>query len=137
MDTLRALPGAVVEVLGWDEAFVGVETDDPEAVARRPGGRARGDPLHCSVGIGDTKVRAKIATDFGKPRGTFRLTRENWFEVMGDRPTGDLWGVGARISPASPRSASPRCTTWPRPPTTCWPPSSARRSGPPRRSAGA
>src|SRR6187397_3576809 len=34
MDTLRAVPGAVVEVLGWDEAFVGIETDDPEAVAR-------------------------------------------------------------------------------------------------------
>ena len=31
MDTLRAIPGAVVEVLGWDEAFVGIETDDPEA----------------------------------------------------------------------------------------------------------
>src|SRR3954471_1451608 len=25
MDTLRAIPGAVVEVLGWDEAFVGIE----------------------------------------------------------------------------------------------------------------
>ncbi|HEU4336267.1 MAG TPA: DNA polymerase IV, partial [Nocardioides sp.] len=31
METLRATPGAVVEVLGWDEAFVGVETDDPVA----------------------------------------------------------------------------------------------------------
>ena len=54
--------------------------------------------LHCSVGIGDTKIRAKIATDFGKPQGVFRLTRENWFEVMGDRPTSALWGVGTRIS---------------------------------------
>ena len=53
--------------------------------------------LHCSVGIGDTKVRAKIATEFGKPRGMFRLTRENWFAVMGDRPTKDLWGIGNRI----------------------------------------
>ena len=33
MATLRAVPGAVVEVLGWDEAFVGVETDDPLATA--------------------------------------------------------------------------------------------------------
>ena len=99
MDTLRAVPGAVVEVLGWDEAFVGVEADDPEAVAQR----IRADvleatDLHCSVGIGDTKVRAKIATEFGKPRGTFRLTRDTWFEVMGERPTKDLWGVGPRIS---------------------------------------
>ena len=99
MDTLRAVPGAVVEVLGWDEAFVGVEADDPEAVARRiQADVLAATDLHCSVGIGDTKVRAKIATEFGKPRGTFRLTRDNWFEVMGERPTGDLWGVGSRIS---------------------------------------
>ena len=99
MDTLRAVPGAVVEVLGWDEAFVGIETDDPEAVARA----AMADvlaatELHCSVGIGDTKVRAKIATEFGKPRGTFRLTRDNWFAVMGEKPTKELWGIGSRIS---------------------------------------
>jgi nucleotidyltransferase/DNA polymerase involved in DNA repair len=54
--------------------------------------------LHCSIGIGDTKVRAKIATEFGKPRGVYRLTRDNWMEVMGDRPTTALWGVGNRIA---------------------------------------
>src|SRR5690606_9161642 len=54
--------------------------------------------LHCSVGIGDTLVRAKIATDFGKPQGTFTLTRDNWFEVMGDRPTTALWGIGSRTA---------------------------------------
>lgn len=98
MDTLRAVPGAVVEVLGWDEAFVGIETDDPEQVARAVQAEVLANTgLHCSVGIGDTKVRAKTATEFGKPRGRFRLTRDNWFEVMGDRPTRDLWGVGARV----------------------------------------
>ena len=99
MDTLRAVPGAVVEVLGWDEAFVGVESDDPEGVARTAQAEVlAATGLHCSVGIGDTKVRAKIATEFGKPRGTFRLTRDNWFVVMGDRSTKDLWGIGSRIS---------------------------------------
>lgn len=99
MDTLRAVPGAVVEVLGWDEAFVGIETDDPEAVARRMQADVlAATSLHCTVGVGDTKVRAKIATEFGKPRGTFRLTSQNWFEVMGPRPTRDLWGVGSRIA---------------------------------------
>jgi DNA polymerase-4 len=98
MDALRSL-GVVVEVLGWDEAFLGVETDNPEAFA----GLVRqtvleATELHCSVGIGDNKVRAKIATGFGKPRGVFRLTRDNWFEVMGDRPVIDLWGVGSRVS---------------------------------------
>ena len=98
MDTLRGL-GAVVEVLGWDEAFLGVETDDPEAFAERVRAAVLdATSLHCSVGIGDNKVRAKIATGFGKPRGVFRLTRETWFEVMGDRPTIDLWGVGSKVS---------------------------------------
>jgi DNA polymerase IV len=99
MGAVRAVPGVVVEALGWDEAFVGVTSDDPEAVARRVQADVlAASSLHCTVGIGDTKVRAKIATEFGKPRGTFRLTRENWFEVMGERPTGALWGVGSRIS---------------------------------------
>ena len=99
MATLRAHPGAVVEVLGWDEAFVGVTTDDPEAVARQLQQEVLGATgLHCSVGIGDTKVRAKIATEFGKPGGVFRLTRDNWLAVMGDRPTSALWGVGPRIA---------------------------------------
>jgi DNA polymerase-4 len=99
MDTLRAAPGAVVEVLGWDEAFVGIETDDPDQVARTLQANVlAATELHCSIGIGDTKVRAKNATDFGKPRGTFRLTRDNWIEVMGARPTKALWGIGPRIS---------------------------------------
>ena len=99
MATLRAQPGAVVQVLGWDEAFIGVVTDDPEAYARavqqavldRTG-------LHCSVGIGDTLVRAKVATGFGKPAGVFRLTAANWAEVMGHRPVIELWGVGSKVS---------------------------------------
>ena len=99
MQTLRDQPGAVVQVLGWDEAFVGIRTHDPEASAR---GIQRAvldrTQLHCSVGIGDTLVRAKNATDFGKPRGVFRLTAENWLEVMGHRETIALWGVGSKIS---------------------------------------
>lgn len=99
MATLRAQPGATVQVLGWDEAFVGVRTEDPEAYARaiQAAVLAR-TRLHCSIGIGDTLVRAKVATGFGKPRGVFRLTADNWLEGMGDRPTIDLWGVGGKIS---------------------------------------
>ena len=79
----------------------------PRGADRRPGGarprlrrrRCSGETrLHCSVGIGDNKVRAKIATEFGKPAGIFRLTAENWFEVMGHRPTRELWGVGSKVS---------------------------------------
>jgi DNA polymerase IV len=98
MRTLREFPGTVLEPLGWDEAFVGIVTDDPEAAARAlQAAVLRATRLHCSIGIGDTKVRAKTATGFGKPRGVYRLTRDNWLEVMGDRPTTALWGVGNRI----------------------------------------
>ncbi|GAB3270688.1 DNA polymerase IV [Microbacterium lacusdiani] len=98
MDTLRALPGVVLEVLGWDECFLGVTTADPESVAHDAQRVVlAATRLHCSVGIGDNKVRAKIATGFGKPRGMFRLTEENWFDVMGERPTRELWGVGAKV----------------------------------------
>ena len=98
MSTLRGLDGAVVEVLGWDEAFVGINTDDPQSFARHIQAEVlAATSLHCSVGVGDTKVRAKIATDFGKPRGVYQLTRANWFEVMGDRPTDAIWGIGTRI----------------------------------------
>jgi len=111
MDTLRAFP-VVVEVWGWDECFVGAETTDPEALAaalraavlERTG-------LTCSIGIGDNKTRAKLATTFAKqPRshatpfegaadapGVYRLTAENWREVMDHRPVRELWGIGSRM----------------------------------------
>ena len=98
METLRSID-AVVEVLGWDEAFLGVRTDDPEAFARlvqRSVLEATG--LHCSVGLGDNKLRAKIATEFGKPQGMFRLTEENWYEVMAERPPDALWGIGKKTA---------------------------------------
>ncbi|KRF17434.1 DNA polymerase IV [Nocardioides sp. Soil797] len=99
MQTLRAVPGAVVQVLGWDEAFVGIETEDPQTVARDIRSRVlAATDLHCSIGVGDSLIRAKNATDLGKPRGVFTLTRDNWLEVMGERPTKDLWGVGPRTS---------------------------------------
>lgn len=76
-----------------------METDDPQAYAKQiQRDVLDATRLHCSVGIGDTKVRAKIATDFGKPQGTYRLTRENWVEVMGHRPTTSIWGIGNRIA---------------------------------------
>lgn len=97
MHTLRQVPEAVVEVLGWDEAFVGLTTDDPVETARAVQAAVwEATGLHCSVGIGDTLVRAKTATDFGKPQGTFVLTRDNWLEVMGPRKATALGGVGTR-----------------------------------------
>ena len=98
MAVLRAY-GAVVEVIGWDEAFLAVETGDPEAAARevRRGVRAA-TGLDCSVGIGCNKLQAKVATGFGKPGGVFRLTGETWLDVLGDRPTDALWGIGRKTA---------------------------------------
>jgi DNA polymerase-4 len=90
---------AVVEVLGWDEAFLGVVTDDPEGVARDLQDRIRtATRLDSSVGIGRNKLQAKMATGFGKPAGVYRLTDDTWFEVLGDRPTDALWGIGRRTA---------------------------------------
>ena len=98
MEVLRST-GAVVEVLGWDEAFVGVDTEDPEGFGRSLAGQVReATQLDCTVGIGENKLQAKIATGFGKPAGVFRLTPANWFEVLGARSTDALWGIGAKTA---------------------------------------
>ena len=87
----------VVEILGWDEAFLGATTEDPEALARQVQAAVlQQTRLACSIGVGDNKPRAKLATGFAKPAGVFQLTRENWFAVMADRPTTALWGIGAK-----------------------------------------
>ena len=89
----------VVEVLGWDEAFLAVESDDPEAVARQLQDRVRAaTALECTVGIGRNRLQAKLANGFGKPAGVFRITGATWFEVLGDRPTDALWGIGAKTA---------------------------------------
>ena len=95
---LRALP-VRVEVWGWDEAFLGARTDDPEALAARIRATVTAETgLSCSVGIGDNKQRAKLATGFAKPAGTYRLDERNWMSVMADRPTDALWGVGKKTA---------------------------------------
>jgi DNA polymerase-4 len=96
MDVLRDT-GCPVEVLGWDEAFVGVDTADPEVFARDLAADVRtATDLDCSVGIGENKLQAKIATGFGKPAGVFRITSETWYDVLGDRPPDAIWGIGSR-----------------------------------------
>ena len=108
MATLRGLywdaEPVVVEVLGWDEAFVGLPAEaparerDPVAFAQQMRAEVlAATELHCSVGIGNNKLQAKIATDFGKPRGVYQITDDTWFDEMGHRPTRALWGVGAKI----------------------------------------
>jgi DNA polymerase-4 len=96
MGTLRSfdLP---VEVLGWDEAFLGVHTADPESVAAEVRARVLDRTgLSCAVGIGQTKLQAKTATGFAKPGGIARLTSATWLPIMGERPVSDVHGIGGR-----------------------------------------
>jgi DNA polymerase-4 len=96
MTALREL-GYVTEELGWDEAFVAAETDDPEAVAGEIQQQIKAATrLESSVGIGENRIQAKLASNFAKPYGVFRLTHQNWFAVMGGLPTGKLLGIGAK-----------------------------------------
>lgn len=95
MEVLRAITDAL-EVWGWDEAFV--ETNDqPEVVARAiQSAVSNKTGLSCSVGIGDNKLQAKIASGFAKPAGIYLLTAREWPEVMGGRRTEELWGIGRK-----------------------------------------
>jgi nucleotidyltransferase/DNA polymerase involved in DNA repair len=117
MAALRGL-GAVTEVMGWDEAFVAVDTDDPESFARDVQRVIKAaTQLDSTVGIGENRLQAKLATGFGKPHretsarpgaadhagagppgGAFRLTHANWFLVLGDEPVSALWGIGAKTA---------------------------------------
>ncbi|MFE3983934.1 DNA polymerase IV [Nocardia tengchongensis] len=115
MALLRTFPGRV-EVLGFDEAFLAVDTEDPERLAGEIRSAIAELDLTCAVGIGDNKTRAKLATGFAKAvgkslpaadepppeqdagTGIFRLTSANWVELMAHRPTTALWGIGARIA---------------------------------------
>jgi DNA polymerase-4 len=98
MATLRSFP-VVVEVWGWDEAFVGARTDDPTALAleiraavlERTG-------LSCAVGIGESRLLAKTAVRAAKPGGVATLTRREWAETWGPRPVTEVWGIGARMA---------------------------------------
>ncbi len=100
MTVLRGL-GHPVEVWGWDEAALGVETEDPEALAQMIRAAVLEETeLSCAVGIGETKERAKMATTFAKAskEKVFRLSTVNWLPLMGERDVTALWGIGKRTA---------------------------------------
>ncbi len=94
----------VVEVVGWDEDFLArsphapprAEPEEARAVADRVRAAVHAATgLRCSVGIGENKLQAKVATDLAKPDGVFRLDGDTWFDVVGQREVRVLPGVGA------------------------------------------
>jgi DNA polymerase-4 len=98
MATLAGFP-VRLQVYGWDEAFLGAETEDPVGLAvqvRRAVLDETG--LSCAVGVGDNKLTAKHAARFAKPGGIHQLTTGTWMAAMGAKPAGDLWGVGPKTT---------------------------------------
>ncbi|HEY9313404.1 DNA polymerase IV [Williamsia sp.] len=104
MSTLRDF-GYPVEVIGWDEAFLGVPVDGGAVDLRELAGSIRrrildDNRLSSAVGISDNKQRAKMATGFAKrePDHVFSLDNQNWMPIMGERGVGDLWSVGPKTT---------------------------------------
>ena len=70
MATLRAQPGATLQVLGWDEAFIGVQDEDPEAYARQlQKAVLERTRLHCSIPNGRSPLRSRASSRPGVPSG--------------------------------------------------------------------
>jgi nucleotidyltransferase/DNA polymerase involved in DNA repair len=98
METLRSF-GLVVQEMGWDEAFLSADTEDPEALGREIQRRVHErTALWCTVGIGDNRLQAKLASDAGKPAGVFRLTSDRWHDWMDARAVDALWGIGTKTA---------------------------------------
>lgn len=73
---------------------------DPVAMAQRVK-RAINEEvgIHVSVGIGRSKIVAKVAAELVKPDGLTYLTPESWMERVFPLPVGDLYGVGPKTVP--------------------------------------
>jgi len=98
MAVLRSFD-AVVEVWGWDEAFMGATTDDPRRLAADVRGAVKErTQLSCAVGIGETRLLAKTATGWAKPGGVAMLTRGEWIPRLGAEPVTTIWGIGNRTA---------------------------------------
>lgn len=91
---LRSLPAAV-EIAGWDEAFVEPATGDPHAFATAVRQRLlEATGLTCSVGIGENKLQAKVASRLAKPGGIVALDSRSWPERIGRLKPEVLVGIG-------------------------------------------
>lgn len=54
--------------------------------------------ISVSIGVGPTKVLAKVASKYKKPFGITVITQENKSEYLKNVPVGDVWGIGSRTS---------------------------------------
>jgi DNA polymerase-4 len=99
MERVRATV-STVEVAGLDEAYLDLSgLVAPHAAMRRLVADVRAATgLGCSVGIGPSKLVAKVASDAEKPRGFVVLSREQACARFAQAPPGLLPGVGPKTA---------------------------------------
>jgi DNA polymerase-4 len=89
-----------VEVVGFDEAYLELTgLPAPHAAMRRVVAEiAAATGLSASVGIGPSKLVAKVASDAEKPRGFVVLTREQACQRFATAPPGLVPGIGPKTA---------------------------------------
>jgi DNA polymerase-4 len=87
-----------VEMVGLDEVYAELtDLPAPHAAARLLRSEIeRSTGLGCSVGIGPSKLVAKVASDAEKPRGFVILSREQACERFAGSPCGLVPGIGPK-----------------------------------------
>ena len=89
-----------VEGLSLDEAFLDVgevTLDDAATIGRAIKTEVRASTsLTISIGVGRTKIVAKVASDEGKPDGLVSVKPGTEAEYLAPKPVGLLWGVGPK-----------------------------------------
>jgi DNA polymerase-4 len=99
MDMVRSHAPAV-EVIGLDEAYLELTSvAAPQATMRDLVSEIeRATGLSCSVGIGPSKLVAKVASVAEKPSGFVVLTREQARARFGNAPCGLVPGIGPKTA---------------------------------------
>jgi DNA polymerase-4 len=89
-----------VEQVGLDEAYLDLsELERPKAAARRVKAAVQESTgLTCSIGIGPSKLVAKVASDAEKPDGFVVLTAQEARERFGESRPGLVPGIGPRTA---------------------------------------
>lgn len=89
-----------VEAASLDEAYLDLTgLERPKAAARRIKNAVQQDTgLTCSIGIGPSKLVAKVASDAEKPDGFVVLTREEARERFAQSSPGLIPGIGPRTT---------------------------------------
>jgi DNA polymerase IV len=89
-----------VEVVGLDEAYLDLSGyDRPRAAARRVKAAVVGRTgLGCSIGIGPSKLVAKVASDADKPDGFVELTAELARQRFAGARPGLVPGIGPKTA---------------------------------------